>query len=114
MGWSLLFIFLLYFSAPAYAAFSRLEILQNVVGQPIVGLPEWAVNWASAGLLSIKDTNGNGVFDNTTERASVTIPNGTNNGTFTLTFPVVPTGFTDKTYARFRLSTDTAAANSTR
>ena len=35
VAWSLFFIFLLYFTAPAYAAFGKLEIYQNVIGQPI-------------------------------------------------------------------------------
>ncbi|MEN9936642.1 MAG: hypothetical protein RLZZ387_3221 [Chloroflexota bacterium] len=55
VGWSLFFIFLLYFTAPAYAAFSRWEILQNVVGQNVATLPAWANNWAKTGLLSIQD-----------------------------------------------------------
>ena len=41
VGWSLFFIFLLYFTAPAYAAFSRLEVLRNIVGQKISDLPAW-------------------------------------------------------------------------
>ncbi len=32
VGWSLFFIYLLYFTAPAYAAFARWEMLQNLVG----------------------------------------------------------------------------------
>ena len=32
-GWSLFFIFLLYFSAPAYAAFSKLEVYTNIIGR---------------------------------------------------------------------------------
>ena len=59
------------------------------------------------------DYNANGVFDNATERTSVTVPNGTNNSIVTLVFPPVPSGFTGTTYARFRLSTDAAAANPT-
>ena len=39
------------------------------------------------------------------------VPTGTNNGVVSLEFPPVPSGFTGTTYARFRLSTDTAAAN---
>ncbi len=35
MAWSLLFIFLLYFSAPAYAAFSKLEVYTNIIGSDI-------------------------------------------------------------------------------
>ena len=50
------------------------------------------------------------MFDNATERASVAVPNGTNNLIKTLTFPTVPTGSPGTTYARFRLSTDAAAA----
>ena len=45
VGWSLFFIYLLYFTAPAYAAFSRWEILQNLVGQPVASLPDWVANW---------------------------------------------------------------------
>jgi cation/acetate symporter len=62
VAWALLFICLLYFTAPAYAAFSRWEILQNVVGKPITAVPEWAINWANAGLLTITDTNGDGIL----------------------------------------------------
>jgi cation/acetate symporter len=62
VGWAMFFICLLYFTAPAYAAFSRWEILQNVVGKPIIAVPEWAANWARAGLMSITDLNGDGIL----------------------------------------------------
>ncbi len=55
VGWSLFFIFLLYFTAPAYAAFSRWQILENVVGKPISELPNWTKTWASNGLIVIRD-----------------------------------------------------------
>ena len=35
VAWSLFFIFLLYFTAPAYAAFAKLEVYQNLIGTPI-------------------------------------------------------------------------------
>ena len=38
VAWSLLFIFLLYFSAPAYAAFSKLEVYTNIIGANIDAL----------------------------------------------------------------------------
>jgi cation/acetate symporter len=63
VGWALVWISMLYFTAPAYAAFSRWEILQDVVGQPVTQLPTWATNWASTGLLTIADaveSGGNG------------------------------------------------------
>ncbi|WP_299645092.1 sodium:solute symporter family protein [uncultured Chloroflexus sp.] len=55
VGWSLFFIFLLYFTAPAYAAFSRWQILENVVGKEISQLPAWTKTWASNGLIVIRD-----------------------------------------------------------
>lgn len=55
VGWSLFFIFLLYFTAPAYAAFSRWQILENVVGKEINQLPEWTSTWARNGLIVIRD-----------------------------------------------------------
>ncbi len=35
VGWSLVFIFILYFTAPAYAAFAKLEVYNTVIGQPL-------------------------------------------------------------------------------
>ena len=61
------------------------------------------------------DYDGDGTFDNATERSSVPVPTGSTGATVTLVFPAVPwlsPAVTD-TYARFRLSTDTAAANPT-
>jgi cation/acetate symporter len=63
VGWSIFFIFLLYFTAPAYAAFAKLEVYQNVIGQPIASLPAWVQNWSQvAGMLTIKDANGDGIL----------------------------------------------------
>jgi cation/acetate symporter len=66
VGWSLFFIFLLYFTAPAYAAFSRLEVLKNVVNQRISDLPAWVQSWTQTGLLTIRDAppfgNGDGIL----------------------------------------------------
>ncbi len=50
VGWSLFFIFLLYFTAPAYAAFAKLEVYQNIIGQPISALPAWIASWGKPGL----------------------------------------------------------------
>src|SRR5262245_59247574 len=41
VGWSLFFIFLLYFSAPAYAAFSKLEVYTNIIGRDITAIRPW-------------------------------------------------------------------------
>ncbi len=50
VGWSLFFIFLLYFTAPAYAAFAKLEVYQNIIGTPIASLPGWVASWGKPGL----------------------------------------------------------------
>jgi cation/acetate symporter len=50
VAWSLFFIFLLYFTAPAYAAFAKLEIYQNLIGSQVANLPEWVRNWGRPGL----------------------------------------------------------------
>jgi cation/acetate symporter len=55
VGWSLFFIYLLYFTAPAYAAFARWEMLQNLVGDQIANLPGWTQTWAATGLFRITD-----------------------------------------------------------
>ncbi|MBL8672621.1 MAG: cation acetate symporter [Alphaproteobacteria bacterium] len=63
VGWSIFFIFLLYFTAPAYAAFAKLEIYSEVIGQQISSLPAWVKNWqAVAGMLTIKDANNDGIL----------------------------------------------------
>lgn len=62
VSWAMLFISLLYFTAPAYAAFSRWEVLQNVIGKPIASIPSWAANWAQTGLLTITDANNDGTL----------------------------------------------------
>ncbi|NJP38594.1 sodium:solute symporter family protein [Alkalicoccus luteus] len=62
-AWALLFIALLYLSAPAYAAFSRFIIMTQVVGQPIDELPAWTEPWVNTGLLEIADTGGDGILE---------------------------------------------------
>ncbi len=53
VAWSLLFIFLLYFTAPAYAAFSKLAVYSTLIGKNIADLPQWVYNWGSLGLVNI-------------------------------------------------------------
>jgi len=73
VGWSLFFIYLLYFTAPAYAAFSRWEMLQNLVGQPIAQLPAWVANWTQTGLMSIQDGRGGAPTDGILQFAELSI-----------------------------------------
>lgn len=60
--WSLLFIFLLYVTAPAYAVFAKWEIYQNVVGSSLSYLPNWMAYWSKVGLVHIEDVNGDGIL----------------------------------------------------
>ncbi len=61
VGWSLFFIFLLYFTAPAYAAFARFVIYTKLVGAKIAELPRWVTLWKPAGLFDVVDKNGDGI-----------------------------------------------------
>jgi cation/acetate symporter len=61
VAWSLFFIFLLYFTAPAYAAFARNAVFTNLVGSKVSELPAWVNLWAPAGLFSVVDKLGDGV-----------------------------------------------------
>ncbi|MDG5472764.1 cation acetate symporter [Jeotgalibacillus sp. ET6] len=61
-AWAILFIGLLYLSAPAYAAFSRFILLTEVANSPINNLPEWTRSWVDTGMLQVADTNGDGVL----------------------------------------------------
>jgi cation/acetate symporter len=53
VAWSLFFIFLLYFSAPAYAAFSKLEVYSSVIGRPLDELRPWLFNYGHLGLVKV-------------------------------------------------------------
>jgi cation/acetate symporter len=66
-GWALLFIAVLYTTAPAVAAMARLNILQTLEPQPgqhlaVEERPAWFKNWEQTGLLGIEDKNGDGLI----------------------------------------------------
>jgi cation/acetate symporter len=62
--WSLFFIFLLYFTAPALAVLVKYEVFSVLVGTPFDKLPAWVGAWAKVdpSLLSIADINKDGIF----------------------------------------------------
>ncbi len=57
VAWSLFFIFLLYFSAPAYAAFSKLEVYTNIIGRGVTDIRPWMFSWGELGLIQICGKN---------------------------------------------------------
>jgi cation/acetate symporter len=62
--WSLFFIFLLYFTAPALAVLVKYEVFNVLVGTEFAKLPEWIKNWSAVdpALLSVTDVNKDGIF----------------------------------------------------
>ncbi|HSW23103.1 MAG TPA: VC_2705 family sodium/solute symporter, partial [Burkholderiaceae bacterium] len=62
--WSLFFIFLLYFSAPALAVLVKYEMFHFVVGSSFDKLPDWISAWTRVdpGLLSVTDVNRDGIL----------------------------------------------------
>jgi cation/acetate symporter len=60
--WSLLFILVLYLTAPAYAVFAKFEIYSNLVGATIDQLPSWVSAWGKVGMVSIEDINLDGIL----------------------------------------------------
>jgi cation/acetate symporter len=69
--WSLFFIFLLYFTAPALAVLVKYVIYHDVVGTAFASLPGWVQSWQKVdpGLLSLADINGDGIV----QRAEIKI-----------------------------------------
>ena len=69
VSWSLLFIFLLYFTAPALATLTKLQVLDPNLATGIIGKSiedvqalEWVQNWAAVQYLAISDFNGDGLL----------------------------------------------------
>ncbi|HEX5675312.1 MAG TPA: cation acetate symporter, partial [Azonexus sp.] len=61
--WSLFFIFLLYFTAPALAILAKFDVYSALVGSSFASLPPWVSNWAAVDktLMSITDINKDGI-----------------------------------------------------
>ncbi len=64
-GWALLFIALLYTTAPAVAAFARTNLITTVRDRPYAEVPAWFTNWETTGLIGWEDHNGDGLIQYT-------------------------------------------------
>ncbi|MBT3706796.1 MAG: VC_2705 family sodium/solute symporter, partial [Proteobacteria bacterium] len=69
VAWSLFFIFLLYFTAPALATFTKLQLLDpslatSIIGKSIseVSALDWIQKWSAVKMLAISDANGDGIL----------------------------------------------------
>jgi cation/acetate symporter len=58
--WAILFIAILYSTAPAIAAFARTNLLSTINNVTYSEVPEWFSNWEKTGLVSFNDKNGDG------------------------------------------------------
>jgi cation/acetate symporter len=59
--WALFFIALLYTTAPAVAAFARVNLIQTVHQQPYADMPVWFKTWEESRLIRFEDRNGDGL-----------------------------------------------------
>ena len=68
VAWSLFFIFLLYFTAPALATFTKLQVLDPSLATSVIGKPlaqvmalDWVRQWSSVDFLRVVDANKDGI-----------------------------------------------------
>lgn len=61
-GWALLFIAVLYTTAPAVALFSRTNLIETVSNKQYADMPDWFKKWETTGLITFTDKNQDGVI----------------------------------------------------
>ncbi len=78
-GWALVFISVVYLTAPSIAAFAKVNLINTVNGSDLTGVeyseaPDWVKNWEKTGLISWEDENGDGkMFYSGDERNEMTV-----------------------------------------
>ena len=61
-GWALLFIAILYTTAPAVAVFVRTNLIETVSNKPYAEMPQWFSKWEEAKLITFTDKNNDGTI----------------------------------------------------
>ncbi len=61
-GYALVFIAILYTTAPAVAAFARTNLINTVSNAEYVSMPEWFSKWEDTGLITFDDKNNDGII----------------------------------------------------
>ncbi|HIK71658.1 MAG TPA: cation acetate symporter [Gammaproteobacteria bacterium] len=61
-GYALIFIALLYTTAPAVSAFARMNLIDSIQDKEYSSAPSWFKNWEEIGLIAWKDKNSDGVI----------------------------------------------------
>lgn len=86
-GYALLFIAILYTTAPAVAAFARANMIDTVHGKSYENVADWVPKWRDAGLITMEDKNGDGIIqyynDKNPEFAATAEANGWKGNEFT-------------------------------
>ena len=89
--WALVFIALLYTTAPAVGSFTKFNLLQGVQGQAPDALPQWVQNWATTGLVQVNQDAAaiNTITNNPDDFASGTADLLVNNDILVLASPEI-------------------------
>jgi len=69
-GYALLFIAILYTTAPAVAGFARANLLETVDNAPYAQVPEWFTTWEDTGLIEFNDVDGDGNINYTPDEST--------------------------------------------
>lgn len=69
-GYALVFIAILYTTAPAVAAFARTNMIKTVHNVEMTALPSWVTNWQETGLITVEDKNDDGRVQYTPDPAT--------------------------------------------
>ncbi len=69
-GYALIFIAILYTTAPAVAAFARTNLINTVDNVEYSAMPEWFNKWEATGLITFEDRNGDGLIQYTGNAAT--------------------------------------------
>lgn len=79
-GYALLFIAILYTTAPAVAVFARVNLIETVQNKEHESLPPWVANWEKTGLMAWEDKNGDGKVQYYNEKNEAYKPTAEANG----------------------------------
>ena len=63
VGLALLFITIIYTTAPAVSVFSKVNLIETVSNKEYVMMPEWFKNWENTGLIKFNDKNNDGIIN---------------------------------------------------
>ncbi|MEX1221164.1 MAG: sodium:solute symporter family protein [Idiomarina sp.] len=78
-GWALVFISVVYLTAPSIAGFAKVNLINTINGPDLQGVeyeqaPSWVTNWEKTGLIAWEDKNGDGrMFYSGDERNEMTV-----------------------------------------